>query len=317
MSLFDQMKKDMRPNNLPSIDIEDNLQCPECESYNIAINEPYTICMDCKCTIGTSIDYRPEWYGNNGEDNSRCNMPRNELLPESSMSTCISVSGKSKNSKLVYNLQKSLMWNSIPHKERSLRTKMEEISEVCHQYSIPEVIVEYAQEKYSSIINKFEQKGQPRKRANNDKGLQAAALFLSFQHNHKPKTYQEIAKFFCIEPRYVSKGLNEFQKLMRTETYVINPANDDYIDEYCNSLNMLPEHKLRVADVVDRVRKLGILENNIDTSMIAGCISYVVTEFGLPIRPVDIQERCNVSVPTINKVCEKLNLRSVDLIDLD
>lgn len=297
------------------IDIDDSLLCPECGGTNIAVKEPYNInvCLDCKKTIGTNLDFRPDWRNDpNGGDVSRCNIPRNELLPESSMSTCI---GGKNIGKLTQDLGRALIWNSVPHSERSMRTKIEDICHVCRQHGIPDSIIEYAQENYHNIIRKLEEEKMRRKRANNDKGLKAAALFISFQDNHKPKTYQEVADIFGIETRYVSAGLTLFNKLLRQQKIRVTKYAD-YIDEYCDSLNMSPEHKARVADVVDKVEKLGILENNIDTSVVAGCICYVAAEFCLNIKPAQIQKRCNVSVPTINKVCDKLTRRSVDLIDI-
>jgi len=298
------------------INIDDSISCPECGSENIAVKEPHSvnICLDCKCTIGNNLDFRPDWRNDpNGNDMSRCNIPRNELLPESCMSTCIGTGGK--NGKLSQDLGRALIWNSVPPSERSMRTKIEDISHVCKQRGIPDAIIEYAHENYHHIIRKLEEEKMKRKRANNDKGLRAAALFISFQDNHKPKTYQEVADIFGIETRYVSAGLTLFNKLLRQQKIKVTKYAD-YIDEYCDSLNMSAEHKARVAEVVDKVDELGILENNIDTSVVAGCISYVVTEFVLPIKASDIHHRCNVSIPTINKVCDKLTKRSIELINI-
>ena len=76
---------------------------------------------------------------------------------------------------------------------------------------------------------------------------------------------------------------------------------------------MIAEHKTRVANVADKADELGILETNTPASMVAGCIYYVVTEYGLSVKPAEIAARCNISVPTILKVSEKLFKRSVDL----
>jgi len=310
--IMETMKQDMKQDK-HRLDIDDNMLCPVCNGYNIVVKEPYNICMDCKITVGTDIDYRPDWRNDsNGDDMSRCNIPRNALLPESSMSTCI---GGKNQGKLTQDLGRALIWNSVPHSERSMRTKIDDISHVCKQRGIPSSIIEYAQEIYHNIIREMEKTSQQRKRAKNDKGLKAAALFISFQDHHKPKTYQEVADIFDIQTRYVSLGVTIFNKLLRQQKVRVTKYAD-YIDEYCDSLNMSIEHKSRVADIVDKVEKMGILENNIDSSIIAGCISYVAAEFGLPIRASDIQSRCNVSIPTINKVCDKLTKRSVELIDL-
>ena len=109
----------------------------------------------------------------------------------------------------------------------------------------------------------------------------------------------------------MSDGINLFHSLLRPNAKV--SVYTDFIEEFCDSLNMIQEHKTRVAYVADKADSLGILETNTPASMVAGCIYYVVTEFGLSVKPVEIAVRCNVSVPTILKVSEKLFKRSLDL----
>lgn len=294
---------------------ENENSCPECYSHNIVCQEPYTICMKCHANLGTYIDYRPDWRNDpNGDDMSRCNIARNELLPESSLSTCITV-GKNA-TRVAHELKRTMIWNSIPHSERSMKTKIDEIAYVCHMNNIPDAIVEYAQEIYHKLIRELEKRNMTRKRGNNDKGLKGAAVFVSFQDQGKPKTYKEIADVFEIEAKYVANGIVIYNDLIRPDRASNITQYTDYIDEFCDSLNLQVEHRNRVAYVAEKANKLGILETNTPTSMVAGCISYVATEFGLPIRSTDIAERCSVSVPTINKVCDKLFKRSIDLLDI-
>ena len=285
--------------------------CPECDSSSLLSHGADSICADCGANLGANMDYRPDWRNDNGigEDMSRCNLPRSELLPESSLSTCVRLDYRS--GKTAYDMKRTMIWNSIPHNERSMKTKIEDISCVCRVNNVPDIIVEYAQETYHSIIKALEARKDVRRRGKNDKGLQAASLFISYQDQHKPKTYKEIAQIFGIESKYVSDGLNLFYDMLRPKAKV--SVYTDFIEEFCDSLNMIPEHKVRVAHVADRADELGILETNTPASMVAGCIYYVVTEFGLSVKPIEIASRCNVSVPTILKVSEKLFKRSLDL----
>lgn len=69
----------------------------------------------------------------------------------------------------------------------------------------------------------------------------------------------------------------------------------------------------RVTEVVDREYYLGISKNSKPTSIVAECIHYVSSESGLNINPNDISRQCNVSTPTIKKVCNKLLNRVLDL----
>jgi transcription initiation factor TFIIIB Brf1 subunit/transcription initiation factor TFIIB len=296
----------------PDIEIKTEKACPECKSEdNMMCHGSDIICISCGTNFGSEIDYRPDWRTDNGsgEDMTRCNLPRSELLPQSSLSTCVRIDYKS--GKIGYDMKRTMIWNSIPHTERSMRSKIEDISLICRLNNVQDIIMEYAQETYHAIIRALEEKKDIRRRGKNDKGLQAAALFISYQDQHKPKTYKEIAALFNIESKYVSDGINIFHDLLRPTAKV--SVYTDFIEEFCDSLNMTREHKERVGNVADKADILGILETNTPASMVAGCIYYVVTEFGLPIKPSEISSRCNVSVPTILKVSEKLFKRSLDL----
>lgn len=309
---MDIMYRTLRPVKQDSKSIDDLEVCTECSSSRVVVCDPHGIhiCLDCFSDMGAPLDFRPDWRPDDkGDDTSRCNIPRNELLPDSSMSICLG--GKPKG-QLSHDLARTLIWNSVSHGERSLRVKLDDIAYVCRQNGIPEAIIESANIYYHNIIRKLETENLRRKRANNDKGLKAASLFLAFQIHSKPKTYPEVAQLFNIDTRYVSNAITLFQKLgIASPSLSLEP----FIHEFADSLNLLPLHKKRLTSVVKRALELGILENNIDTSIVAGALSFVAAEFGLPLKPSDISQRCNVSVPTINKVADKLTTRSLDLID--
>jgi transcription initiation factor TFIIIB Brf1 subunit/transcription initiation factor TFIIB len=263
--------------------------------------------------LGSDIDHKPEWRNdtNTGEDLSRCNLARNEMLLESSNSTCIMI--KPNASKTQYEMQRTMIWTGVPYNERAMKNKMDEISYVCKIHDIPDAIIEYSHKLYYDVIQKLEEHKHKRKRGKNDTGLRAAAVFLAFQDDGKPRTYKEIAKLFNIESKYVSDGINMFEDLIRINGKV--SIYSDYIDEFCSSLDLNEEIRNRVANIADKADRLGILENNAPTSIVAGCINYVAVEMALPIRPADIASRCKVSPPTINKVCNKLFRRALDLSD--
>ncbi len=313
-SAYDLMKRTMMEGSCggyPDLEINVCEMCPECRSSNIVSHGSDSICTGCGANLGSDMDYRPDWRNDNGigEDMSRCNLPRSEMLPESSLSTCVRLDYRA--GKTAYDMKRTMIWNSIPHNERAMKSKIDDITFVCRQHNVSDIIIEYAQETYHSIIKALEARHDIRRRGKNDKGLQAAALFISYQDQHKPKTYKEIAKIFDIESKYVSDGINIFHDIFRPQAKV--SAYTDFIEEFCDCLNMIPEHKTRVAYVADKADSIGILETNTPASMVAGCIYFVVTEFGLSIKPADIASRCNVSVPTILKVSEKLFKRSLDL----
>ena len=86
-------------------------------------------CKKCNMIINNIID-SPEWknYKNSSGNPTRCGMPVNELLPQSSLGTNISSRGISEKMKKVDRYQK---WNSMPYKERSLYKVYKEIELKC------------------------------------------------------------------------------------------------------------------------------------------------------------------------------------------
>lgn len=276
--------------------------CPDCQSSDIATIDKINVCMGCKKTLDSDHISQDSGYS----DHMRCNMPINHLLPLSSL--CTSIIG----SKTCFtnDLKRTMTWNSAPQKERSMRTNLEFIEDICREHRVPTAIIEHAQELYHDIIKDIVREDTKRMRSGNDKGIKAAALYISFMKHKKPKTYQEVASIFGIKTRYVSVGIRVF----KDRDKLVKETHNDYIKEFAESLNMDREYIIRVYEVVEKVKSLSLLENSIDTSMIAGCIYYVSTENNLGINLRDINERCGVSVPTITKICDKLNKRSLELI---
>jgi transcription initiation factor TFIIB len=315
MSMFSLMQKAINStmeNNIEP-ETEYNEHCPRCQSTFLGHKNLDVVCMDCGASLGPDIDHGPEWRNdkNSGEDMSRCNLTRNEMLPQSSLSTCVAIGPNA--SKAHYDLQRTMTWNGVPHNERSMRNKMDDISYVCRNHDIPESIIDYAQHQYYKIIKGLETNDVTRKRGKNDAGMRAAALFISFQDDGKPRTYKEIAKLFNIESKYVSEGINIFYEYVRPNGKVT--IYSDFIEEFCRNMNLGLSVCNRVTNIADKADTLGILENNTPTSIVAGCIYYVAVEFALPLKPADVANSCGVSAPTINKVCNKLFNRAMDLAD--
>ena len=104
--------------------------------------------MLCKCwhNIVSNIVDGPEWrfYGASDSKSmrkylTRCGMPVNQLLPESSVGSFISTRGK--RSKSMYKVSKYQQWGGMPYKERTLLKVFQDISRLCKAADIPEMII--------------------------------------------------------------------------------------------------------------------------------------------------------------------------------
>jgi transcription initiation factor TFIIIB Brf1 subunit/transcription initiation factor TFIIB len=302
MTLVREKNKDIKP----TID-----GCPSCKTLNIGDINGQRVCLACGITLEACVDFRPEWRtDHDGIETSHCNIARNDMLPESSMSTCI-VSGKG-SSKLVRSLKRSMTWNSVPHSERALRIRIEDITYHCTQAGIRNAVIDEAHKLYYKILEAQKEHDMVSRRGNKDKGLKAAAVFYALQNAGKPQSAKEVARIFSIEPKFVSESLKTFDELIKPEQRIT--IYKKYIDTFCEALDMA-QYVARVAEVADLADKMGILENSTPISMVGGCIYYVAVEQGLSgVTPKTISSRCEVSVPTINKVCDKLSRHSRELL---
>lgn len=312
--MFTLMSQAMGQSLIPTIDYEsdDFEQCPKCDSTDIVHDHDTYVCQNCGTDAGGFIDFRPEWSNDpQGEDRSRCGMPINKMFMESSYGTGIALSGYA--SPAYRNIQRMVIYNSMPAAERSLKDRLENIQLNCRDAGIKQAVIDYAQQLYYKIFQKYENdKELKSKRGKNNEGLQAAALFFAFQEAKIHKTYREIAAIFRINTKYLSDGIKLFNSLVNNNSLKIT-VYSEFIMEFCKKLGLNEDIQSRAIDIADKAVSLGILENNIQTSISAGCIYYVIVEQALPIKKNTVALKCDVSGPTITKVYDKLSPRSRDL----
>ena len=94
--------------------------CLHCDSENLLLDNGHVICKDCGTINSTSIDCNAEWryYGNDDSkfsDPTRCGLPTNALLPQSSIGSTISF--KRNESYDMRKIRNYHMWNAMPYKE--------------------------------------------------------------------------------------------------------------------------------------------------------------------------------------------------------
>jgi hypothetical protein len=94
--------------------------CKHCGSCILMLEDGNYVCRDCGTVCDRYIDSHAEWryYGHEDSkhsDPTRCGLPTNELLPESSLGTIIgNKMGECYEMKLIRKYQ---MWNSMTYKE--------------------------------------------------------------------------------------------------------------------------------------------------------------------------------------------------------
>ena len=298
-------------NSAKAASAADEYTCPVCRTTNLMHEEGVIICGKCGTNLGCNIDMCPEWRNDpNNQDMSRCSATTDNIFVESSYGTCIAYT----NSKVFSDIRRNMIWHTTPYNERSLRERFEHMSMCCHNFGIKEAVIQYAQTLYHEVLKVLENHPTHKmKRGNNNEGLQAATLYYALQDDGHPRTYKEIAKIFRLDHKYVTDGIKLFAELMNDTHKLKTTKYSDYIERFCNKLSLDTPIKMRVTEIADCANKLGILDNNAPTSIVAGCIYYAIVENAIPLHKNTIAQQCDVSVPTIGKVYSKLLDHSEDL----
>jgi transcription initiation factor TFIIIB Brf1 subunit/transcription initiation factor TFIIB len=251
-----------------------------------------------------------EWrfYGSQdtkSSDPTRCGMPVNQLLPESSVGTSISYRGK--RSHTMNKLRKYQQWNGIPYKERSLLKVFEEIKRLCIVGELPMIIVHEANSLYKIVSSIKISRGA------NRKGIIAACVYFSCKINKVPRSTSEVAHMFNITIPTMSKGCKNFQEIMQLHKVDINRIHstntitiDDFIERFCNKLNLSDIDVNHIKEISRLSQLYNLVNENTPPSMAAGCIYLYTREAELDIHKQLIAETCKISEVTVNKCYKKL-----------
>lgn len=280
--------------------------CEQPENYIIG-NE----CISCKICDSeiTNIIDSPEWrfYGAKDTKSSnptRCGMPVNALLPESSLGT--SMSNKNRN-QTMNRLGMYQRWNSMPYKERSLYKVFVEIDAKCLAHDICPVIRNTAKSLYKILSETQIKRGKKRL------GIIAACVFNACKECGVPRSPNEISCVFEIDPKVMTKGLNDYTEIMRMSKTDISRIQDvrsinirDFIQRFCHKLGLTEKQSSIISGIADICEDLHLISENTPPSMATGCIYLYVREKELDITKKDISEVCKISEVTINKCFKKI-----------
>jgi transcription initiation factor TFIIB len=294
----------------------DSLETKQVETTKCCEQEENMMAEDgivkCKCCGNTiyNICDNPEWrfYGANSStkktDQTRCGMPINKLLPQSSLGSTISYSS---NNKTLHHIRKYQQWNSMPYKERSRYKIFLEIQRNCKENHIPEKIISEAKSLYTIISTTKISRGA------NRKGIIAACVYYSCKECEVPRSSKEIAEMFHIEATVMTRGCKKFREIMNlnkkdknrlSNTVSVKPQ--DFIERFCNKLNIEAKFVKIIKDICKKAIDNNIITENTPPSIAAGCIYFASKWNPLNITRKQISTVCKISEVTINKCSKKI-----------
>jgi transcription initiation factor TFIIB len=296
--------------------------CDVCRSSLVITDDGFATCTNPKCSIiyKDSLDYSAEWrfYGaddNQMTDPTRCGMPVNPLLLESSYGCKVLCEGAS--SYEMRKIRRYTEWQSMPYAEKALYDEFERIKTTASNAGIPKMIIDCALRYHKKISEHKTFRGQ------NRDGIISASIYISCRMNECPRTPKEIATIFHLNNKSATKGckhalaiINELEcNLENSEKTNFEKTNPNaFIERYCSPLNMNSELTKLCIFVAMRIEHNNLIPENTPHAIAAGIIYFVAQVCNLNITKKDVNRISQISEVTINKCFKKLESIKAQLI---
>ena len=227
--------------------------CDHCNSILKITDEGFLLCTNSNCGIiyKDIVDQSAEWrfYGaddNHNSDPTRCGLPINPLLKESSYGCKVICPQKS--SYEMKKIRRYTDWQSMPYKEKSQYDEFQRITILAQNAGIPKMIIDDAM-----IYHKKISEAKTFRGCNRD-GIIAATIYISCRINNYPRTAKEIATMFYLDNTSATKGcknatsiINEIEHTVANEdkTLFSKTTPSSFIERYCSKLSI--NHELTLV----------------------------------------------------------------------
>ena len=297
--------------------------CDRCEYILAFSEEGFLTCTNPKCGIiyKDLVDQSAEWryYGaddNQNSDPTRCGMPINPLLEESSYGCKVLCIGPM--SYEMRKIRRYTEWQSMPYKEKSQYDEFQIITTMAQNAGMPKMIIDDAI-RYHKKISEYELTF----RGDNRDGILAASIYISCRINNYPRTAKEIANIFHLDVTSATKGcknalsiINNIEKDMinNDKTNFGKTKPEDFIERFCSKLNINNELTKLCQFISMKIEKGNIMPENTPHSIAAGIVYFISQMCKLNVSKKDVKTVSEISEVTINKCFKKLELMKEELI---
>jgi len=289
-----------------SIEIYDSNFCNDCKGSNVITDiKGASVCQDCGCVRGFTLDKNPEWI--NGEDgsgeNDRCGNATSYFFPQSSLGTNIK-SHKYDKIKMVHD------WSQMPYKERSLYEVFQYIDSKCDKAGVVKSVIDNAKILYKHISDIKCPKGKPIIiRGLNRKSLIAACVYNGAKNQGLPRTAKEIADIFLLTVKQVTKGNRKYDNLIDNYKYMnVNKSNlaINYIDRFGIKLKIPTEILDHAKQISINISRLDIASGHQQPSIASASLMIALKVGELEIDKKLISKLFGISDVTITKTYKKI-----------
>ena len=287
--------------------------CDCCEYALFLSDEGFLTCTNRTCgVIYKVVDQGAEWrfYGaddNGSDDPTRCGMPINPLLEQSSYGC--KVMCPSKSSYEMRKIRRYTEWQSMPYNEKMRYDEGQRISILADQGGIPKIIIDEAMRLHKRLSEAKSFRGL------NRDGIIAATIYVSAMINNNPRTAKEIATIFKLDTTSATKGcrnavtiLNELEHEMDNSDKInlCKTTPLTFIDRYCSQLNINAELTKLCKFISQKIQKNNMIPENTPNSIASGILYFVAQKCNLNVTKRSVHKVSDVSEVTINKCFKKL-----------
>ena len=310
----DEINKDKNSNIECIYSSTDNNYCTYCESILITTDEGFPLCSNNICGLMQTniVDHTPEWRYYGGDDTSsgdptRCGMPINPLLKESSFGCKVLVGNGS--SYEMRKIRRYTDWLGMPYKEKSQYDEFQKITILGSQGGIPKIIIDDAMRYHKKVSEAKTFRGL------NRDGIIAASIYISARVNKFPRTAKEIAQIFNLDGTAATRGcknaitiINDLESSMENndKTLLCQTTPYSFIERYCSKLNINSELTKVCKFVAIRINKYNLIPENTPHSIAAGIVYFISQSCNINISKKDVSNISEISEVTINKCYKKL-----------
>jgi len=296
--------------------------CDVCNSHLYSQDNGFLFCSNQKCgkLYKDIIDFGAEWRYYGADDHSlvdptRCGMPINPLLVESSYGCKVMCSKSS--SYEMRKIKRYTEWQSMPYKEKSKYDDFQIITLIAKNAGIPKIIIDDAIRYYDKLSEAKTFRGL------NRDGILAASIYISFSINKNPRTPREIASIFQLDNTSATKGCKNAMNILNdleinndehNVTQMTKTTPCTFIARFCSKLNVNQELTKLCLFIAKLVEQNNYIPENTPNSIAAGIVYYVSIYCNLGISKRNIHIVSTISEVTINKCCKKLEIYHSKLI---
>jgi transcription initiation factor TFIIB len=301
----------------------DREKCDRCENVLAFSEEGFLTCTNTKCGIiyKDMIDQSAEWryYGaddNQHNDPTRCGMPINPLLKESSFGCKVVCVGSM--SYEMRKIRRYTEWQSMPYKEKSQYDEFQRITLMSQNAGIPKLIIDDAV-RYHKKISEYELTF----RGDNRDGILAASIYISCKINNYPRTAKEIATIFNLDVTSATRGCKNALSIINNlerdvdnteKTAFCRTKPEAFIERYCSKLNINNELTKLCQFIAMKIDKNDFMSENTPHSIAAGIVYFIAQICKLNISKRDVKNISEISEVTINKCYKKIEKIKGELI---